>query len=287
MNWLKSEPTHPVISETNFFYPLRLVSPFLPPPPPPPQTAHCFLCFVIWSGLNLALATTSSSSSTKHTASVFVIWSGLSHNLLTGIRLVSTLLSPQSPIHLASGILLVASFRGADIASATYLYKFSNSYSQFLHQILVASFRGADSASATYLYKASNSYSQFFHQILLVPLSEVPTSLQQLTFTSFPTHILNFFIISYLSPLSEVPTSLQQLTFTSFPTHILNFLHHILPLFRSFIPYSSFLSRLFSLYLSPLVPSFITYSSSFNSRLFSPKRKLLAERNLYRRVPAN
>ena len=95
---------------------------------------------------------------------MFVIWSGLSHNLLIGIRLFST----QSPIHLTYSILLVASFRGADIASATYLYKFSNSYSQFLHQILVASFRGADSASATYLYKASNSYSQFFHQILLV-----------------------------------------------------------------------------------------------------------------------
>ena len=127
----------------------------------------------------------------------------------------------------------------------------------------------------------------FFIKSYLSPLSEVPTSLQQLTFTSFPTHILNFFIISYLSPLSEVPTSLQQLTFTSFPTHILNFLHHILPLFRSFIPYSSFLSRLFSLYLSPLVPSFITYSSSFNSRLFLSKRKLSVERNLYRRATAS
>ena len=61
----------------------------------------------------------------------------------------------------------------------------------------------------------------------LSPLSEVPTSLQQLTFTSFPTHILNFFI-KYLSPLSEVPTALQQLTFTRLPTHILNFFHQIL-----------------------------------------------------------
>ena len=116
---------------------------------------------------------------------MFVIWSGLSHNLLIGIRLFST----QSPIHLTYSILLVASFRGADIASATYLYKFSNSYSQFLHQILVASFRGADITSATYLYKFPNSYSQFSSSYL----------------TSFPFLYTLFFLP--LSSLLIVPVS--------------------------------------------------------------------------------
>ena len=144
----------------------------------------------------------------------------------------------------------------------------------------------------------------------------MPTSFQQLTFTSFPTHKSIF--SSYTCRLfqrcrhrfSNLPLQVSQLI-NQFLHHILlvasfrgadiasatylfqvfqlifSIFHHILPLVLSFLTYSSFLSCLFSLYSSPLVPSFITYSSSFNSRLFSPKRKLLAERNLYRRVPAN
>ena len=78
---------------------------------------------------------------------------------------------------------------------------------------------------------------------------------------------------------SNLPSQAFQLIFSIF--------HHILPLVPSFITYSSFFSRLFSLYSSPLVPSFIAYSLSFNSHLFSSKRKLPVEMNLYRRAPAS
>ena len=55
----------------------------------------------------------------------------------------------------------------------------------------------------------------------------------------------NFAIISYLLPLSEVPTSLQQLTVTSLPTHILNF--------SSYLTSCFFLYNLFILLLSSLL----------------------------------
>ena len=214
---------------------------------------------------------------------MFVIWSGLSHNLLIGIRLFST----QSPIHLTYSILLVASFRGADIASAAYLYKFSNSYSQFLHQILVASFRGADSASATYLYKASNSYSQFFHQILLVASfrgADITSATYLYKFSNSYSQFLHH-ILLVASIRSADITSATYLY--KFPNSYSQFSSSYLTSSPFLLPYSSFLSRLFSLYLSPLVPSFITYSSSFNSRLFLSKRKLPVEMNLHRRAPAS
>ena len=141
--------------------------------------------------------------------------------------------------------------------------------------------------------------------------------LQQLTFTRFPTHksIFSSYITCRLFQrcrhrFSNLPLQVFQLIFSISSSYltcclfqkcqhhfsnlplqafqlIFSIFHHILPLVPSFITYSSFFSRLFSLYSSPLVPSFIAYSLSFNSHLFSSKRKLPVEMNLYRRAPAS